>query len=271
MSDGMLVPIVIGGGVLAYALAENTPAPIPTALAPNGGQLVGSGASPGSTVGQLIANGSTTAVGHLSAGGAGKGQARPNIPVLSGVGATAAVNWGGAATADQGQTLALAESACESTFDQMTDAAKQKAVDWLNGQLNLTPPLTLASSWDDIAKATSSAVGALGGNALGSMIGGPIGGEIGDLCGAYLGVKIEDFLSKGYDDAKAWVNQQWPYVEAWIDSHGGSEIAAAADWLYAQGASVEGVVQGAASSVEDAVTSIGNDAQDALNYVGGLF
>lgn len=267
----MLIPIVIGGGVIAYALADSAPAPLPTALAPNGGQLVGPGASPGATVGQLIANGSTVVVGRVYPGGARAGQPRPNIPVLSGVGSTAAVNWGGAATADLGQTLALAEASCESTFDQMTDAAKQSACDWLNGKLNLSPPLTISSSWSDIATAVSSAVGAQGGQAIGSYLGGPVGGQIGYLCGAYLGVKLEDFASKGYDDAKAWVNSKWPYVEKWINDHGGSEIAAAADWLYDQGASVEGVVQGAASSIEDAVSSVGSDAQDVINYVGGIF
>lgn len=269
MSD-LLLPaaLAVGGG---YVLIKTEGNPSPTELAPNGGVQVGPGGQPGATVQQQIATGSTTVVGKALKPGGAAASLRSSgavkiAPVM--VVAASAPNWGGAASSDQGQTLALAEDACHSTFDQMSDEAKQQAVDWLNNKLDLNPALTLASSWDDIAKAAAYAGGGQAGSVVGGAIGGPVGAQIGNLCGAYLGVQIEDFLSKSYPAAKAWVSAKWAYVDAWISNHGGSEIAAAADWVYDSAAGVVGdvggVISGAASDVESA-------ASDALNYVGGLF
>lgn len=271
MSD-LLIPAALAfGGAYVVLKSEGGPAPAPTELAPNGGAQVGAGGQPGATVGQQIATGSTTTVGKALRPGGAVASLRSSgavkiAPVM--VVVASAPNWGGASSADQGQVLALAQDACHSTYDQMSDAAKQQAIDYLNNKLDLNPALTLASSWDDIAKAAAYAGGSAAGTAIGTAIGGPVGAQIGSLCGAYLGVQIEDFLSRSYPECKAWVDAKWSYVEGWINSHGGSEIAAAADWVYDSASGVvgdvTGAVSGAASDVEDA-------ASDAVNYIGGLF
>jgi hypothetical protein len=77
----------------------------------------------------------------------------------------------------------------------------------------------------------ASVAGAAAGGAIGAYLGGPLGAKIGALLGAYLGVKLEDWCSRNMDDLKSWAASLW-------------------------------------GDIQDFVT---NEANDAYNYVSGLF
>lgn len=117
-------------------------------------------------------------------------------------------------------------------YDNLSAEAKAKGAAALNDQLKLDPPLSGDESWEDVAKIAGGAAGAA---ALGWLPGGQV---LGPMVGAYLGVKLEELVSKNVDDIKAWFKGRWTDIESWV--------------------------KGAAHDVEDAVS-------DTIDYIGGWF
>lgn len=97
------------------------------------------------------------------------------------------------------------EKYAEKTYNDMDEVARAEAVDKLNKELEIDPPIEYGSDWKTIA----AAAGGYAGAAAGAAICGPICGKVGALVGAYLGAEIHDLISKNWDEMKQWCEDKW--------------------------------------------------------------
>lgn len=227
--------VVIPAGVAIAAAMPGTATPArtaPTNQAPNGGVLVSTGAaSSGSTVGTIIGS-RRIPVGSLA-----------KRRLISGMNATGVVGtstgmWGDAAPnssvidAALQEKLDLVNRYGQAAYDKMAQEAKEAAARAVSEELGLDPPLDGTETWETIAKVTGGAVGAA---ALGWI---PGGAALGAVVGAYLGVKLEELISKNSDEIKAWFSGKWDGIESWVT--------------------------GVGSDIEDGT-------RDVIDYIGGWF
>lgn len=188
LPGGPLIPAVIVGGV-AYELAQNASAATP----------------PGRT---SYATDGPNGYSH--------------DPALDN-GGQAGFNYDGRSIdPDAGHKLDMLSSAMEQTYNNMSQTAKSAAAGQLNQSLGLNPPLKGDETWETVAKVAGSA----GGAAACSLIPG-VGVAVAPLCamaGAYLGVKLEEWMSTALPDLKNWVSDN-------IVSNVGSAVSAVAGYV----------------------------------------
>lgn len=148
--------------------------------------------------------------------------------------------------------LNLIRIAAEAAYGKLSDGAKQKAADQLNAGIGTptptkpNPPISSSDTFDDVVTKVSAALGASAGAAVGSIfgpVGGVIGGAIGGVIGAYLGEHLGPLLEKSWDDLKAYLSSVWGDLSS-------GDIGKA---------------------VDDTGNAIQQQANDAYNFVGGLF
>lgn len=101
------------------------------------------------------------------------------------------------------------ESAAAKAYSDMDEVARAEAVDRLNKDLELDPPIDYGSDWKTISAAAGGAAGA----AAGAAVCGPICGKVGALAGAYLGAEIHDLIAKNWDELEAWIGDKWGDVK----------------------------------------------------------
>lgn len=186
MPDNLLPVALVGGGI-AYMLVKGENAAVPQ---PGDANYV----SPwyGSTLADGLAG--------MPPGGGGFYN-----PFLDNMG-QAGFNVGGRlADPDARQKLDLLNVATEKAYAAMSQAAKTTAADKVNKELQLDPPLRGTESWEQLARIIGGATGGAGCNAIPG-----IGTAISPVCamaGAYLGVKLEAWMSSELGDLKGWVTQ----------------------------------------------------------------
>jgi hypothetical protein len=130
------------------------------------------------------------------------------------------------------QKLDEVESYAHAAYNNMDDEARRRGAAIANEELKLDPPLTGKESWEDMSRIVGGAVGAA---ALGWI---PGGAALGAIAGAWLGVKLEDLISKNIDEIKDWFKGKWSDIEGWVT--------------------------GTASKIEDG-------AEAVIDYIGGWF
>lgn len=140
------------------------------------------------------------------------------------------------------------EAAAEKAYNDMDEVARAEAVDKMNKELELDPPLEYGADW----KTISAAAGGYAGAAAGTAICGPVCGKIGAMAGAYLGVQLEELIAKNWDELEAWIKDKWGDVKQYV----GEAYEDAKD-------AVEGAYEDTKEAVEDAY-------DDAADYVSGL-
>lgn len=198
-----LVPVVVGGAVVAYAAVHAAPtvAPVtnPTPAPP-----------PGATKLQVVQ-------GLVVSPAPKKKLLRDMQPVANLVGLDPALRVtdqpsGNNIDPDLQKWLDKAQADCESKWETLNDSAKAQAADYMNGQLSISPPLTGRESWAEIANRTGDAAGekfgSQAGAGVGNYLGGPIGSKVGAMCGAYLGKKLADVIEDYGADAAKWVGNK---------------------------------------------------------------
>lgn len=211
MSAGVLVPVVIAGGGIAWVLADKEPPPSPDATY---GQYNGSGAYGNqgwqTTVGNQVLNGNTTVIGGNGALSNTKravlASLTQSVSVAPRYGTTGADPY-------LEQKFATIEDYMKAAYQNADDAAKKAGADAANKALHLDPPLKGDESWEEM----SGVVGGAAGAALGAYLGGPIGAKLGAIAGAYLGVKLEDLISKNMDDLENWLEGEWGDAKRWAE------------------------------------------------------
>jgi hypothetical protein len=223
--------VVIPAGVAVAAALPGTATPkntAPTNQAPNGGALVSTGAaSSGSTVGTVIGT------RRIPVGSLAKRQLISGANVTGVVGVSTGL-WGDAAPnssvidAALQEKLDLVKRYGQAAYDRMTKEAKEAAAREVSEQLGIDPPLDGTETWETIAKVAGGAAGAA---ALGWI---PGGAAVGAVVGAYLGVKLEELISKNADEIKAWFAGKWEGIEDWVQGVGGDieqGTKDAIDWI----------------------------------------
>jgi hypothetical protein len=183
MTD-ILVPAVIGG-VGVYILAKQSGPPLPP------GSSVYGTPTYGSTMGDIVNGVPNGGGGYYDPFLDPSGQAAFNID-------------GRSADPDARQKLDLLNAAMQGAYNGMSAAGKASAADQLNQKLNLDPPLRGNETWDTVARVAGGAAAAAGCNAIPG-----IGTAVSPLCamaGAYLGVKLEQWMSTNLGDLGSWVS-----------------------------------------------------------------
>ena len=190
-----LIPVAIAGGGIAYILAKQDGIP----QLPGCTQYqTGTGAS---TINDL-ANG-------VPCGGGGY-----YSPLTDNSGQAGFSPYGGIkADPDARQKLDLLNQAMEAGYSKMNSAAKSAAADQLNQQLALDPPLKGNEDWQTVSRVAGGAAGAVGCTAVGLGSAAPLC----SMAGAYLGVKLEDWMASELPGLKSWVSDN---VGAVIDAIG---------------------------------------------------
>lgn len=192
MSD-ILVPVAIAGG--AYFVLSRQGGPV----GPPGNVAYGSPIQ-GATLGDglSIPNGQSGYDPYLD----NSGQTAFNID-------------GRSNDPDAMRKVDLLDSAMQSAYNKMDAAGKSAAVDRLNQSLNLDPPLRGNESWEQIARVSGGAVGGLACNAIPGV--GTVASPLCAMAGAYLGVKLEDWMGANLGDLEGWVSQNVSAVVSQIE------------------------------------------------------
>jgi hypothetical protein len=110
-------------------------------------------------------------------------------------------------TAEQ---LAIIEKYGKAAYDSLSADAKKKGAAEMSKLLKLDPPLTGDEDWETIAKIAGGAAGVA---AFGWLPGGAVWGPI---VGSYLGIKLEELLSKDAEEIKEWFQSRWSDIESWV-------------------------------------------------------
>jgi hypothetical protein len=191
----LLIPAVVIGGVTYVAMGKSDAGGPPVGypiISPNSGSPLGNPGQlgPGYGYDYGLDNGGQAGFGNV--GG------RPVQPDL------------------QAKIDLMMNVAARQAYGAMTGAARMAAADQLNKELQLDPPLRGNETWDDIARVAGGAVGGAACTAFGAA-------SVAPLCaiaGAYLGVKLED-----------WVASGWDQLERWMGDNIAGGIGDAADWV----------------------------------------
>ena len=179
-----IVPAVVIGGVVYIATKPAGP--------PEG---------PGDTAYGASRDGATT--GDITAGApnGGGGYGYGSTVDDSGQGA---FNTGGRPVdPDVRQKVDLLNVAMEKAYSGMSSAAKSAAADTLNRNLNLDPPMTGNETWDQVARIAGGAVAAAGCSAIPGI--GVAAAPLCSMAGAYLGVKLEQWIQSPLKDLGNWI------------------------------------------------------------------
>lgn len=223
-----LIPIAVGGGAVAYVAAKRgqTPAQTPEVnlqAAIDARPELGNGTQPGATTTQLrnLGTAFTAKRNAIMGGSAPTTLTTDNYDVSSGL-------WGLEGPTEYGEIdralqekLDLIKKYGQAAYDKLSDDAKKASAKALSEQLDLDPPLDGSESWSDIA---AIAGGAAGLAAFGWLPGGAVWGPI---VGTYLGVKLEELISKNSDEIKQWFSDKWGDIEEWVKD-AGHEVS---DWF----------------------------------------
>lgn len=198
----MLPPAIVIGGVAGgvYLLSRQNA----TALPP--GPTSYNSPSAGSTYNNILTGSSDGAGGYYD-------------PTVSDAGQAAYNTDGRLADPDARAKLDALDSAMQSAYNGMAAGAKSAAADQLNQSLSLSPPLTGNETWEQVARVAGGAAGVAGCNLIPG-----IGTAVSPLCGlagAYLGVKLEDWMATALPDIQSWVTQSFPNaVQSVVDDVG---------------------------------------------------
>lgn len=129
--------------------------------------------------------------------------------------------WGGHLDDPDAQPkLDLLQQSAQAAFTAMDAVGRQAAADQLNNTLNPPPdpPLNGNDSWETVARVAGGA----GGAAACSVTG--VGAAVAPLCamaGAYLGVKLEDWMQQEMPALRSWANGAISSVEDAVKDVGG--------------------------------------------------
>lgn len=237
--DTVTTALAVGGGAYVVSQAQGaSSSPAPSNVAPNGGVLIQAGAaSSGSTISQQLASGNQLPVGNntrlAKLVAINRGSAASGV-----VGVSPTAGWGSQVSPTNGidpvlqQKLDMIKDYAKAAYINMDQAAKKAGAKALNEELKLDPPLDGTEDWEKLA---ATAGGAAGAAALGWI---PGGAYIGAIAGAYLGVKIEELISKNADEIKEWFSSRWNQIEDWV---------------------------------KDAYNDVEGAISDAIDYIGGWF
>lgn len=207
-----LVAVPVGIAVAANS-SGGTPAQAPTQIAPNGGALISS-PTRGMTIGDSL---NANLLGGISVGkgsvAAGKLSRLGNISGVQGLVAnkiTSSAPYSSPIDSEAQAKLDAIAAYGKAAYDQMSADAKKAGAKALSDQLHLDPPLKGDETWETIAKISGGAAGVA---AFGWLPGGAVWGPI---VGSYLGVKLEELLSKNTDEIEGWFKSKWAGIEGWV-------------------------------------------------------
>ena len=198
MSDVIVPAVIVGGAVYVLAKGMGTP------TAP--GDVAYQSPNYGSTLDDITAGIPNGGGGSTAPGIDNGGQAGFNIPD------------GRLADPDAAQKLDLLNSALQKAYSGMSSAAKQSAADNLNTQLHLDPPLKGNETWETVARVAGGAGGALACNAIPGI--GTAASPLCAMAGAYLGVKLEN-----------WMQTELPGLQSWVSDNLGSVVNSIGDQI----------------------------------------
>ncbi len=219
-----IVPAVVIGGVAYVAVTGaadaapgvvRPPAPLP-------GQTVGQAVGRNPNVQYTPVNVSRRTMAFVAAVRPSAGSIAFGDPLSNPIGP------GGGAPVDPllQKKLDEIEAAAAKVYSDMDEVARAEAVDKINKELKLEPPIEYGSDWKTITSAAAGAAGA----AAGAAVCGPICGKVGALAGAYLGAEIHDLVAKNWDELESWISDKWGDVksfasETYDDAKGAVEDA----------------------------------------------
>jgi hypothetical protein len=217
-----LIPVLVAGGGIAYVAATSgsPPSAAPTKIAAGGGINITAGAaSPGGTIVSQVAALGVAPIATRTYSG------RPQFAsgLIAAIPSYYVAPQSNPIDAELQKKLDYINQYGQAAYENMDAAAKQKGAAILNDQLKLDPPLKGDESWETVAKIAGGAAGTA---ALGWLPGGAI---VGPMVGAYLGVKIEELLSKNVDEIKTWFSSRWSSIESWVKGVGGDVADVAED------------------------------------------
>lgn len=204
-----LAPVLLVGGGVAFVASQ------PAAKPASAGGTTYTAPPAGSTTTQSLAGKRLLAI-----------RSRLGATVGAGTLGLASSTSGTTAGAPSGDPLLqskldLVERKAKEAYERATSAAKEAAAAKLSQELGISPPLKGSDSWETIARVAGGAAGA----AAGAAVCGPLCAKVGALAGAYLGEKLEDLISRNWDDLESWASGLW----------GDVEDAAADAWDYVTG------------------------------------
>lgn len=111
-------------------------------------------------------------------------------------------------TAEQSaqQALSAAQAKAKAAYNALSADAKKKGAAKLSDALDINPPLKGTESWEEMGKRAGAAAGAA---ACGAIPGAQVAIPLCSICGAYLGVKLADFMGDQYDKIADYVEEKW--------------------------------------------------------------
>lgn len=182
--DG-LIPVALVGGGIAYVLAKQEGVAMPPGCTQ---YATGTGAS---TFNDLVNGVPCGGGGYYDPWLDNGGQAGFNLD-------------GRLSDPDARQKIDLLQLGLQKSYDAMDGAARATAADQMNKSLNLDPPLRGNEDWQTVARVAGSVGGGVACNAIPG-----VGTAVSPLCamaGAYLGVKLEDWMATELGGLQSWVS-----------------------------------------------------------------
>ncbi len=152
----------------------------------------------------------------------GVGGARPGAPASPTTGprsfGQAILSGGPAGEAYTRQALNSLRDEAKRQYDNLTDVAKARGAQTLNGTMKPSPQLTGRESFEEAARKIGTAAGAAAGTAACTMIpipgvnvvaAGTVCASLGGIIGGYLGGDVGTWLRDAYGRVGAWADRQW--------------------------------------------------------------
>jgi len=200
-------PVIVGGAAAAIYLFNRAQEEGRTAVA---APQPTKGANMSSPLGLKMS-------GFSFVGGNGKG-------ATSGLVTSGGGSWTEQADVAAKQKLKELEQQAKSKYNELSAAAKKKAVETLN-KLNPSPGLTGKETWEEASKKVGAALGGVVGIAACNAI--PVPGlsaiaattvcaTLGAMIGAYLGERLGKWAKQAYQSVKAWSDRQWDKLKSTI-------------------------------------------------------
>lgn len=108
------------------------------------------------------------------------------------------------------QALLAAQAKAKAAYNALSADAKKKGAAKLSDALDINPPLKGTESWEEVGKRAGAAAGAA---ACGAVPGAQVAIPLCSICGAYLGVKLADFMGQQYDKIADYAEEKWDDVK----------------------------------------------------------
>lgn len=125
--------------------------------------------------------------------------------------------------------LDLLSATAEAAYNKMDTAGRSAAANQLNQSLDIQPPLNGSDSWQTVARVAGGAGGAAVCNAIPGI--GTAASPLCAIAGAYLGVKLEDWISQEMPALGSWVSANFSAAAGAIASTAQDVVKDVGGWL----------------------------------------